>query len=105
MNPRAELLARRRERLVLRSRLLRRQLTREVQAVQPALGWVDRAQDAWIWLRTNPLVGLAAPMLLALWRPRRTMGLGMRLWSVWKLVQGWRASQSPPPSPSRSSRR
>ena len=98
MNPRAELLARRRERLVLRSRMLRRQITRDVQALQPALTWVDRVQDGLQWLRSNPLLGLVAPMLLSLWRPRRTVGLGMRLWSIWKLVRGWRAAGSTPAS-------
>lgn len=102
MNLRAEQLARRRERLVLRSRLLRRQMIRDAQALQPALTWADRVQDGLLWLRGHPLLGLATPMLLSLWRPRRAVGLGMRLWSIWKLVRSWRASS---PSPSRMPRR
>ncbi len=92
MNPRAVLLARRRERLVLRSRLLRRQIARELDAVQPALTWVDRLQDALIWLRGNPLAAAAGSLLLAVWRPRRAAGFGMRLWSAWKFVQGLRGA-------------
>lgn len=90
MNPRAVLLARRRERLVLRSRLLRRQITQELQAVQPALTWVDRLQDAALWLRGNPVIAAAGSLLLAVWRPRRVASFGMRLWSAWKFVQGLR---------------
>lgn len=92
MNPRAVLLARRRERLVLRSRLLRRQITTELHAVQPALAWVDRLQDALLWLRGNPLAAAAGSLLLAVWRPRRAAGFGMRLWSAWKFVQGLRGA-------------
>lgn len=92
MNPRAVLLARRRERLVLRSRLLRRQIARELDAVQPVLTWVDRLQDALLWLRGNPLAAAAGSLLLAVWRPRRAAGFGMRLWSAWKFVQGLRGA-------------
>ena len=92
MNPRAVLLARRRERLVLRSRLLRRQITQELHAVQPALTWVDRLQDATLWLRGNPVIAAAGSLLLAVWRPRRAASFGMRLWSAWKFVQGLRGA-------------
>ena len=92
MNPRALLLAQRRERLVLRSRVLRRQIAQELQAVQPALTWVDRLQDAVLWLRGNPLVAAAGSVLLAVWRPRRAASFGMRLWSAWKFVQGLRGA-------------
>lgn len=92
MNPRAIVLARRREQLVLRSRLLRRQITRELQAVQPALTWVDRLQDAVLWLRGNPLIAAAGSLLLTVWRPRRAASFGMRLWSAWKFVQGLRGA-------------
>ena len=92
MSPRAVLLARRRERLVLRSRLLRRQITQELHAVQPALTWVDRLQDATLWLRGNPVIAAAGSLLLAVWRPRRAASFGMRLWSAWKFVQGLRGA-------------
>lgn len=98
MNPRAVVLAMRRERLVLRSQQLRRQISTELQAVQPALTWVDRLQDALLWLRGNPLIATAGSLLLAVWRPRRAASFGMRLWSAWKFVQGLRGSgaKSPP---------
>lgn len=98
MNPRAAVLAMRRERLVLRSQQLRQQITSELQAVQPALTWVDRLQDALLWLRGNPLIATAGSLLLAAWRPRRAASFGMRLWSAWKFVQGLRGvgGTSPP---------
>lgn len=91
MNERAMLLARRRERLVQRTAHLRGAVTTELQALQPALSWVDRVQDAWLWLRANPLAAAAGVAVLAVWRPRRALGWGLRAWSAWKLVQRVRA--------------
>ena len=91
---RAEVLARRRERLVLRSSLLRDLMVDDLQGVQPALSWIDRIQDGWLWLRTNPMAAFALPVVLSVFRPRRAAGLGMRLWSAWKLVQGFRAARA-----------
>jgi hypothetical protein len=91
MNERGMLLARRRERLVRRSAHLRGAVVTELQALQPALSWVDRIQDAWLWLRANPLAAAAGVAALAVWRPRRVLGWGLRAWSAWKLVQRVRA--------------
>jgi hypothetical protein len=91
MNERGMLLARRRERLVQRSAHLRGAVVTELQALQPALSWVDRIQDACLWLRANPLVAAAGVAAVAVWRPRRVLGWGLRAWSAWKLVQGVRA--------------
>ncbi|MDO9434754.1 YqjK family protein [Hydrogenophaga sp.] len=91
---RAEVLARRRERLVLRSTLLRGLMEDELHGVQPVFTWADRIQDGWTWLRTNPMVALAAPVLLSVVRPRKAMGTGMRLWSAWKIFQGYRAARA-----------
>lgn len=91
MNERGMLLARRRERLVRRSAHLRGAVVTELQALQPALSWVDRIQDAWLWLRANPLAAAAGVAALAVWRPRRALGWGLRAWSAWKLVRRVRA--------------
>ena len=66
---RADLLARRRERLVLRSARLRGQVATELRALEPALAWADRLQDAWLWLRAHPLAAPARP------GPARLVGL------------------------------
>ena len=84
---RAEQLARRRHRLVQRSGQLRGLVADQLQVVQPAFVWADRLQDAWIWLRANPLVVAGGVLAVAVWRPRRSLGLALRLWSGWKLLQ------------------
>ncbi|MGE0347750.1 YqjK family protein [Hydrogenophaga sp.] len=94
MNPREAELAGRRERLVRRSGQLRRQVVRELQDLQPVLSWADRLYDAWLWLRAHPLVAVAGGVGLAASRPRRWLGLGLRAWSLWQLVQRLRAAGS-----------
>lgn len=96
MNPRATVLMRRRERLVQRSGHLRRTLTRELRAAEPALAWADRLQDVWLWLRGNPVMAVAGSMALAASRPRRLLGWGLRAWSAWRLFQRLRASGAKP---------
>ncbi len=91
MSGRGMLLARRRERLVRRSAHLRGQVVAELQALQPALSWVDRIQDACLWLRAHPLATAAGVAAVAVWRPRRVLGWSLRAWSAWKLVQRVRA--------------
>ncbi len=87
-NPdRAEQLARRRQLLVHRSGQLRARVVDQMHVVQPALAWADRLQDAWIWLRANPLAVAGGVLAVAVWRPRRSLGLVLRLWSGWKLLQ------------------
>lgn len=93
MTPRAVQLALRRERLVSRSRELRRRVVLHAQDLQPALTWVDRIQDAVLWLRGNPFAATAGTLLLSLWRPRRAAGFGMRVWSAWKLIQRLRGAE------------
>ena len=89
---RAGPLARRRQMLVLRSGRLRGQLVDQMQVMQPAWVWADRLQDAWGWLRANPLVVAGGVLAVAAWRPRRSLGLALRLWSGWKLLQRARAA-------------
>ena len=94
---RAEQLARRRQLLVLRSGRLRGQAVEQMQVVQPALMWADRLQDAWLWLRANPLAVAGGVLAVAVWRPRRSLGLALRLWSGWKLLQRVRSVGSTAP--------
>lgn len=89
---RAEQLASQREKLVLRSRRLRGQLVEQMQVLQPAWTWADRLQDAWIWLRANPLAVVGGVLAVVVWRPRRSLGLALRAWSAWKLLQRARSA-------------
>ncbi len=91
---RAEQLARRRQLLVHRSARLRVQVVDQLQAVQPALVWADRLQDAWRWLRANPLAVAGSVLAVVAWRPRRSLGLALRVWSAWKLLQRARVAGS-----------
>ena len=84
---RGEQLARRRELLVQRSGQLRREVVEQLQVVEPALMWADRLQDAWRWLRANPLAVAGAALTVAVWRPRRSLALALKVWSAWRLLQ------------------
>lgn len=89
---RAEQLARRRQLLVQRSGQLRGQMVDQLQVLQPAWRWADRLQDAWLWIRANPLAVAGSVLAVLVWRPRRSLGLALRAWSAWKLLQRARAA-------------
>lgn len=101
MNTRAIVLARRREALLRRSNLLRRRMRHDAMALQPALVWMDRVHDGVMWLRNNPLVALAGGLGLAVSRPQRWLGLGMRAWSMWQTFKRVRAATTSSSNPRR----
>jgi hypothetical protein len=82
---RTEQLARRRELLIQRAGQLRLQVVEQWRVVEPALMWADRLQDVWRWLRANPLVVAGAALTVAVWRPRRSLGLALKVWSAWRM--------------------
>jgi hypothetical protein len=87
----AERLALRRRGLALRSTLLRAQAVDRVAELRPALGWVDRAQDSWVWIRQRPPeLMLPVALVATVWlvrKPSRLWRLSWRAWSAWKLWQ------------------
>lgn len=87
----AQRLALRRRGLVLRSSLLRAQVVGQASGLRPALNWVDRIQDTWMWLRERPpelMIPVATVATVWLWRkPSRLWRLSWRAWSAWKLWQ------------------
>ena len=87
----AERLALRRRGLVVRSTLLRTEAVAHVAELQPALGWVDRLQDSWIWIRQRPpelvLPVAAVATVWVLRKPSRLWRLSWRAWSAWRLWQ------------------
>jgi hypothetical protein len=94
---RAEQLARRRVALRRRSRDLRQRAGIHAHALQPVLGWAERAHSAWLWLRQRPpeLVWPLA-VVTGLWvarRPGRLVSAPLRLWSVWRLWQRFTAQR------------
>jgi hypothetical protein len=36
-------------------------------------------------LRANPLVVAGAALTVAVWRPRRSLGLALKVWSAWRM--------------------
>ena len=92
MNQRSASLAHRRENLLARSALLRRQAVEQSVALNPVFTTADRLQDAWWWIRAHPEALAAGALALVVWRPRKAWSIGWRGWSMWKLYQRWNAT-------------
>jgi hypothetical protein len=88
---RAHQLAQRRTALRTRSRSLRARAALQSRALEPVLGWADRVQTAWSWLRGWPReVVLPLAAASGLWmarKPSRFLSVPLRLFSVWRLWQ------------------
>ncbi|MEO7643146.1 MAG: YqjK family protein [Ramlibacter sp.] len=87
-------LARRQAVLRVRSRDLRARLGCEAQALEPPLALADRARSQLRWWLAHPyrLAGVALLPLIPLAyltarRPRRLIGVSLRLWSAWRTWQ------------------
>jgi hypothetical protein len=84
-------LALQRSALVVRSALLRTQAVSHGAELQAALGWVDRVQDTWIWLRQRPpalmLPVVTGAVIWVVRKPSRLWRLSWRAWSAWRLWQ------------------
>ncbi len=76
----SEPLARRRERLLLRSSQLRADISLNVQALHRPLGLADQARAALDWLAQNPQWPVGALLVVAVVRPRRTLRWAGTLW-------------------------
>lgn len=87
MNPKALALLQRQQVLLMRSTELRLALANDARVLEAPLDWADQALAAGRWLRANPQWTMAAALVLALWRPRRALRWGGRLWSGWRLWQ------------------
>jgi len=78
--PNSEPLALRRERLLLRSRQLRADVSLNVQALRRPLGLADQARAALDWLAHNPQWPAGALLVVAALRPRRALRWAGTLW-------------------------
>lgn len=86
-----QMLARRQQRLLVRSSELRNDFALHAQVLRQPLALADQVHSAWRWLRAHPELPLAAVGVVLLLRPRRSLGL---LWRLgWRLVAGWRLWQ------------
>jgi hypothetical protein len=89
----------RQQRLLARSAELRLALGRQAQVMRAPLALADTARSGFDWLRRNPLVPLAALLVLVLLRPRRAMlwaGYGWGWWKMFRQFQGWLGLNRPP---------
>jgi hypothetical protein len=86
MNERRLRLALRRERLVERSRRLRREAATQSAVLDPVLNTVDHVRDGIAWIWRNPELLAAGLVGFALVRPRRVWRWGLRLWGAWRLL-------------------
>jgi hypothetical protein len=83
-------LLRRRERLLLRSAMLRQDWSTQVQVLRKPLGLADQAREATQWLVRHPEWPLGAALLLVLLRPGRVLrwaSLGLQGYGVYRRVQ------------------
>lgn len=101
MNPKAAMwqarqleLARAQALLLQRSQALRSRLGGEARGLERPLALADRARSRVQWLLARPhwLAALALlPLIPLAMRPRRLLGVSLRLWSVWRTWQSLRA--------------
>lgn len=80
----------RRERLLLRSSLLRQQLAQDAAPLKTPLALADQVRDGLRWLGQHPEWPLAGALVLLVLRPRRALGWSARLWGAWRF---WRKAQ------------
>lgn len=83
-------LQRRREALLTRSALLRRQLADDAQVLQGPLAVADRVRAGWRWVRAHVTWVAGGAALVAALRPRRSARLVMRVFWAWN---AWRRAQ------------
>lgn len=77
----------RRERLLMRSQTLRRQIAADAQVFKPPLALVDQLRDGLRWLARNPEWPAGVLVFLLVARPAVALRWGMRAWSGWQM---WR---------------
>lgn len=90
MNRRLIELAARKERLVMRSELLRGQLAAHARQWAPLFDGIDTVRDIGRWLRRHPEIVSAAVAFLLIKRPRALVRWARRAWVGWKLWSGLR---------------
>lgn len=101
---RQQVLAERKQRLLIRGAELRVRLAHDARVLQGPLAVADQAVAGLQWLRAHPLVPLGAIAALALLRPRRALGWATRLWWGWGLARRARAWLATPTAAGRPSK-
>jgi len=90
VNAAHEDLLRRRERLMLRSAMLRQDWAQQVQGLRKPLGLADKAREATQWLVRHPEWPIGVALLVVLLRPGRALrwaSYGLQGYAVYRRVQ------------------
>lgn len=91
MNYRSEDLAAKRERLVARAAAQRVELAHQMAPWRARLAVADKGVSVVRMVGRHPLLVAGAALLLAVWRPRRTVKVLQYGWVAWQLVRELRA--------------
>jgi hypothetical protein len=92
--PRDIELALKKQRLQLRSAVLRAQMRDQGRALAPVFQAADKVGNAINWLRWHPEVSVVAVVAVVVARPRRAFRWARRAffaWQVWRRLQNWQA--------------
>jgi hypothetical protein len=91
MRYRSEDLAAKRQRLVAKAAVQRVELAHQIQPWRARLAVADKGVSIVRMVGRHPLLLAGAAMLLAVWRPRRTVKVLQYGWVAWQLVRELRA--------------
>ena len=91
MRYRSEDLAAKRQRLVAKAAVQRVELAHQIQPWRARLAVADKGVSIVRTVGRYPLLLAGAAMLLAVWRPRRTVKVLQYGWVAWQLVRELRA--------------
>jgi hypothetical protein len=84
MSPRSVELALKKQRLQLKSAILRDAFAYQASSWAPAFAAADRVQAGIRWLRRHPALPIAVLVALLVARPRAMLRLAGRGWLVWR---------------------
>jgi len=92
MNARMLELALKKQRLQLKSAMLREQWCAHARGLTPVLSAADRVRTGVAWLRRHPEVLVGAGVAVAVAKPRavwRWLKRGVVVWQFWRRGQEW----------------
>lgn len=87
MTPKQVELVLRKQRLQIRSALLREDLSRFAAGLRPAFSLADRGQSAFRWLQRHPLLPVAVLSAMLVARPRAVLRWAQRGFFVWQSLR------------------
>lgn len=101
MSPRQVELALKKQRLRIRSAVLRGDFSAYAAGCKPAFRVADRGGSVLCWLRRHPLVPVAAMVALLVARPRAALRWAQRGFFAWQTLRRLRGALQPALPPNR----